>query len=276
MSATKAHRANKTGWSTMLHVYIAAFFVFMYGPILLLFALSFNDSQLIGLPFKGFTTRWYGEVANDATLIEAVINSVSIGIVSSLIAVALALSLALAFKRDLPFKGLLFNFILLPIIIPGLVSGIVMLIGAGYAGVRYGLWTTTLVTHVTWVLPFAFLTLYPRVTRLDPALEEAAMDLGAPPRIVFRRVTLPLIQPSIVATALFAFTLSFDEFIRTLFVIGNVRTVPVYLWTLVIEQAAPFLPAVGVTMMAVSIAVALLGFVFSARTAPAEDGRGAS
>jgi ABC-type spermidine/putrescine transport system permease subunit II len=82
---------------------------------------------------------------------------------------------------------------------------------------------------------------------------------------VFRLVVLPLIRPGLIATAMFAFTLSFDEFIRTLFVIGNDRTVPVQLWTLLSEQMAPVLPAVGVVVMAVSILVSLAGFIVSAR-----------
>lgn len=91
------------------------------------------------------------------------------------------------------------------------------------------------------------------------------MDLGATPWGVFRLVVLPLIRPGLIATAMFAFTLSFDEFIRTLFVVGNDRTVPVQLWTLLSEQMAPFLPAVGVVVMAVSVLVSLAGFVVSAR-----------
>jgi ABC-type spermidine/putrescine transport system permease subunit II len=82
---------------------------------------------------------------------------------------------------------------------------------------------------------------------------------------VFRRVVFPLIRPGIVSTAMFAFTLSFDEFIRTLFVIGTQRTVPVHLWTLLSDQMAPFLPAVGVVVMAISVLVSLAAFAVSAR-----------
>lgn len=91
------------------------------------------------------------------------------------------------------------------------------------------------------------------------------MDLGATPVVVFRRVVLPLIRPGIVATLLFSFTLSFDEFIRTLFVAGSERTTPVYLWLLIVEQMAPFLPAVGVVIMLISVTVAAAGFWVSGR-----------
>ena len=128
---------------------------------------------------------------------------------------------------------------------------------------RLGLFPTTLIVHVTWVLPFAFLSLYPRLVGLDRSIEEAAMDLGAMPFTVFRRVTFPIIRPAVVATALFAFTLSFDEFVRTFFVVGTHRTVPVHLWILVTEEVAPFLPAVGVIIMLLTLTTAALGFAAS-------------
>ena len=89
------------------------------------------------------------------------------------------------------------------------------------------------------------------------------MDLGALPFTVFRRVTFPLIRPAMIATALFAFTLSFDEFVRTFFVVGTQRTVPVHLWILVTEEVAPFLPAVGVIIMLLTLTTAALGFASS-------------
>lgn len=92
------------------------------------------------------------------------------------------------------------------------------------------------------------------------------MDLGATPLTVFRRIIFPLIRPGVVATCLFAFTLSFDEFIRTLFVSGSQRTIPVHLWILVTEEAAPFLPAVGVVIMVLTLTLAGLGFAVSSRT----------
>ena len=172
---------------------------------------------------------------------------------------------ALGLRHEFRGRSLVIPAMLLPIITPGIVSGVILLVFFGVTGIPYGLWTGTLVAHITWVLPFAFLTLYPRLHGFDRSIEEAAMDLGATPWVVFRRIVLPLIQPALVATILFAFTLSFDEFIRTLFVSGSARTTPVYLWLLIVEQVAPFLPAVGVVIMAVSIVVAAAGFWVSSR-----------
>jgi ABC-type spermidine/putrescine transport system permease subunit II len=247
-----------------LAVYVCGFFCFLYLPILLLVILSVNDSQVMTATFQGFTWRWYKAVAADPGLVGSIFNSMALGLVSSSIATAFAVLLALGFRHDFPLKPLLMKIILLPILIPGVVAGVVFLMFFGYGGIAPGLWTTVLSAHVTWVLPFAFLTIFPRINGLDRKLEEAAMDLGATRPMVFRRVTLPLIRPAIVATVLFGFTLSFDEFIRTFFISGRNRTVPVYLWELLSDQMAPFLPAVGVVVTAISVLASLIGFLVSA------------
>jgi ABC-type spermidine/putrescine transport system permease subunit II len=249
----------------MLWGYAGIFYVFLYLPIVLLIFLSFNNSDVVGLPLRGFTLRWYEEVFGSADLIRSIVNSTLLGVVSAVVATTLALLLALGFRSEFPMKAWVMRILLLPILIPGIVGGVVYLVTFGYGGMPFGVWTSTLPVHITWVLPFAFLTLFPRVHGLDPSLEEAATDLGATPFVAFRRVVFPLIKPGIVATAMFSFTLSFEEFIRTLFVIGSDRTVPVHLWTLLSDQAAPFLPAVGVVIMAVSIFASLVGFVLAAQ-----------
>ena len=246
-----------------LIAYAGLFYAFLYLPILLLIVLSFNDSQLIGLPFQRASLRWYAEVAATPDLMRAIRNSTLLGAASAIIATVMALMLSLAFRVEFRGKDLLMKALLLPILIPGVVGGIIYLVSFGVTGVPVGLWPAALIAHVTWVLPFAFLTLYPRLHAFDRSIEEAAMDLGATPWVVFHRIVLPLIRPGLIATVMFSFTLSFDEFIRTLFVVGNDRTVPVHLWTLLSEHMAPFLPAVGVIVMTVSVVVSLAGFVIA-------------
>lgn len=256
-----------------LGAYAALFFAVLYLPMLLLGVLSVNDSQTMSASFQGFTWRWYETVAASQPLVQAIRNSMVIGLLSSVIAVALAVTLALGFREDIPFKPLLLKIILLPILIPGIVAGVIYLMYFGYSGVSPGLFTTVLPAHVTWVLPFAFLTIFPRIQGLDRSLEEAAMDLGATRPAVFRRIILPIIRPGIIATTLFGFTLSFDEFIRTFMIVGRDRTIPVHLWELLSDQMAPFLPAVGVVVTLISVLVSLLGFIVSSwvdRTKTAE------
>jgi len=252
-------------WSVLLRVYAAVFYAFLYVPILVLLALSFNDSPAMGFPFLGFTTKWYAEVLSGGDLAAALTNSVMIGVASAVISTILALLASLGLRHRFPLQGVVFPAMLVPVIMPSIVSGILLLVYIGFAGLPYGLWSAVLPAHVTWVLPFAFLMLYPQIARFDPALEEAAMDLGARPLEVFARVVLPIVQPALIATLLFAFTISFDEFIRTLFVISGQRTVPIYLWILVIDRVAPFLPAIGIVLLAISMIIAGAGFVLSQR-----------
>lgn len=251
----------------LLRGYAGLFYAFLYVPITIMVVLSFNDSQIMGFPLQGFTLRSYEEAFSTGYLPRALFNSFAVGIAAALIATALALMVALGLRHQVPFRGAVMAMILIPIITPGIVSGVLLYVTFGVVGVPYGLSTAVLAAHVTWVLPFAFLTLYPRLHRFDRSLEEAAMDLGATPWVVFKRVILPLIRPAIIATLLFSFTLSFDEFIRTLFVVGSQRTTPVFLWLLIAEQMAPFLPAVGVVIMLISVVVAGLGFWVSGRAA---------
>ncbi|MBV9347357.1 MAG: ABC transporter permease [Pseudolabrys sp.] len=267
--------AARSPWAFARTVYLAAFFSFFYVPILTLFVLSFNDSPVMGFPFKTATTQWYGEAVSDGVLLRALINSVQLGLVSAAIGTALALSAAIGLRYRLPFKKGVIPLMVLPIILPGIVTGVVMLVFFGLSGVSTGLWPTTLIVHVSWVLPFAFLTLYPRIHGFDQTIEEAAMDLGARPTTVFLRIVFPLIRPAVLATFLFAFTLSFDEFVRTFFVIGSQRTVPVHLWILVTEQVAPFLPAVGIIIMLATLSVAAVGFFTMTRASAGRAPRAA-
>ena len=188
---------------TALWIYAGVFYFFLYGPLLMIVLLSFNESEIVGFPFVGFTTHWYGVVFESPALGKALGNSLGVGILAAGIATSLALALAMGFRHPFRGKTIILYLILVPIIIPGIIGGIVLLIFFGYSGVRSSLYTTVLVAHVNWVLPFAFLTLYPRLHGFDRALEEAAMDLGAPPWKIFTRIVFPIVRPGVLASLLF-------------------------------------------------------------------------
>jgi spermidine/putrescine transport system permease protein len=255
-----------SGWAALKTAYVALFFGFFYIPILVLVVLSFNDSPVMGFPVRTLTTDWYTEALADGHLTRALFNSFQIGLASAAAGTTLALMTVLGLRYRFRFGQAVLPLIVLPIVMPGIVTGVIMMVSFGLSGVNYGLWPATFIIHVTWVLPFAFLTLYPRLHGFDRSIEEAAMDLGARPFTVFYRIVLPIIRPAILGTFLFAFTLSFDEFVRTFFVIGSQRTVPVHLWVLVTEQVAPFLPAVGVIIMLLTLSAAAAGFISLARS----------
>ena len=249
----------------MLSVYAVALYGFLYGPLLMIGFLSFNESRIIGFPFRGFTLAWYEKVLQSPQFLASLLNSIGVGLLAASVATALALGLSLAFRRDFPLKGVVFNLVLMPIVMPGIVGGVVLLMFFGYLNIGFSLWTSVAVAHINWVLPFAFLTLYPRVHGFDAALEEAAMDLGASRGEVFRYVIFPIIRPALIATFLFSFSLSFDEFIRTLFVTGIQRTVPVMFWSMVVDELVPELPAMAVLIILVSAGAALVGAIATSR-----------
>ena len=253
------------GYMIALWVYAISFYVFLYGPLVMITVLSFNTSEIVGFPMQGYTLRWYGVAFDNPDFLSAFGNSLAVGGATALIATTLALLLAMGFRHAFRAKSLVLNLIFVPIIIPGIIGGIVLLIFFSFLSIPTSLWTTVLVAHVNWALPFAFLTLYPRLHNFDRALEEAAMDLGARPWTIFRRILLPIVKPGLIASALFSFTLSFDEFIRTIFVIGFDRTIPVQFWSMIVDELRPELPAVAVVIIVFSAAVSLIGFAFSNR-----------
>jgi ABC-type spermidine/putrescine transport system permease subunit II len=242
--------------------YVGFFLFALYLPLVTLVALSFNNSRIIGFPWEGFTLRWYGVVMQSRPLLESFANSLLVGAAAAAIATALAACLGLAFRHEFRLKRLLFYAIISPIVLPGIAAGVLLLLYFALLGVTPRLLSTVLVAHVNWALPFAFLALYPRLARIDGALEDAARDLGATDLQVFTHVVWPTVWPAMAATFLFALTLSFDEFIRTIFVTGGERTIPIHFWIIVIEELSPELPAMAVTIVFVTVCLSALAHAF--------------
>ncbi len=250
----------------LLWTYAMLVYLFLYAPVLTVTVLSFNDSHVVGLPLKGFTTRWFLVVFTHPELVTALANSLMLGVLSATIGTALATLLALAYRRPFAGNSVLFYMLIAPVILPGVVAGVILLVFFGMLKIPLSLWTTALAAHVTWVLPFSFLTLYPVTHRFDRSLEEAAGDLGATRAITFRRIVFPLIRPGIIAAWLFAFSLSFDEFIRTLFLTGYERTLPVQFWYMIVESLSPEAPAMAVVIIVISVATSLAGALIARRS----------
>lgn len=248
------------GLKRLLHAYACLVLGILYLPLIVVAVLSFSQTGSMSFPMGEPTLRWYGEVLTNPVLLAALARSFSLGVVTAVISTALALMLALAFRHDTWMKRVALGLILTPLLLPGVVGGAVLFVFYGMLRVQNGIWTTVLASHVIYVLPFAFLTLMPRVHGFSRAVEEAAVDLGARTWTMFSMVLWPMLRPAILATALFAFTLSFDEFIRTLFVTGFDRTVPVHFWVTVTDQGAPFLPAMAVVIMTISILASAIAF----------------
>jgi ABC-type spermidine/putrescine transport system permease subunit II len=248
-----------------LTVYAAAVYAFLYAPIAMLVLLSFNDSNAITLPWGGFTVRWYRALAGNESLFVSLKNSLTLGLATAAISTVIGAFAAFAFRYRFRGQVALMRMLLLPFVVPGLTIGVALLLLFHALGVRPGLLTTTLVAHVGFTLPCVFVLVSTRLHRFDESLEEAAMDLGADELATFWRVTFPLIRPGVVGSALFAFTLSFDEFIRTLFTIGNDNTLPIQIWSTLGSMVSPELNAIATLIVAASIGLVVLGEMLRGR-----------
>ena len=248
-----------------LLIYATAVYGFLYTPIAMLVLLSFNDSNAITLPWGGFTLRWYQALAENESLFVSLKNSLTLGLTTTLLSTVIGAFAAFAFRYSFRGQVAIMRLLLLPFVVPGLTIGVALLLLFHALGVRPGLLTTTLVAHVGFTLPYVFVLVSTRLHRFDESLEEAAMDLGADEITTFWRITFPLIRPGIVGSALFAFTLSFDEFIRTLFTIGNDNTLPIQIWSMLGSMVSPELNAIATLIVVASVGLVVLGEVLRGR-----------
>ena len=191
--------------------YLIAILVFLYTPILVMMAMGFNDSQLYELPFT-FSTRWYDALWNNQILLTAGMNSIIIALITSVVATALGTMASVALsRRTFRGKSLLQLMLLPPIAIPWLITGTAMLIFFYWTGIGRGM-HALLIGHVALAIPYVVLVVGTGFRTIRADLEEAAMSLGSTPVHAFFSVTLPLLYPSILGAALFAFAVSLDQF----------------------------------------------------------------
>jgi spermidine/putrescine transport system permease protein len=247
--------------------------VFLYAPLVILVIFSFNDRQLVSFPWQGFTLRWYRAFVGNSVLLDALKTSAFVASVASVVTTVLAIPASIAMSRRRFFaKGLVSGFLLAPLVIPLVVLGTALLILFNYAANVLGLpislgWSTIAIAHVVIALPFAILTIVPRVERIPRALEEASRDLGADWWTTFRTVTFPLLAPAVVSAFLLSFVISFDEIVLASFVGGQTTTFPLYLWSqLRLPTQLPPVIAVAVVVLVLSAVVVVGAEVLRRRT----------
>lgn len=236
--------------------YSVLYLLFIYLPVLFLPLFSFNDGIYVAFPLKGFTTRWYAEMAANEALLQALKNSVMVGGTVAVIATVLGTMAARAFTRY-RFAGRkpLFGIIVIPLVVPGIILGIALLVMSNRIGVELSLFTIG-ASHLLITTPFATLIMISRLEGFDPNLEEASQDLGETGWMTFWRVTFPLALPGIVASLLLSFTESFDEFILAFFLSGTEATLPLYIWgQLRFPARLPMVLALGTAILVASFVV---------------------
>jgi putative spermidine/putrescine transport system permease protein len=265
-----------------LAIVFALFVLFLYGPMITIFVLSFQGPEGgLTFPLRGVSLHWFRKLAEGLGTVDigaAFRRSLMLGAVVMLFTVALSVLAGLAFRKKLAGGNALFFVTVASLIMPSIIvslgiglqfrlldSGIKGALAAAGAdgtlesyGTALGLLSSALGAHLTWTLPFGLLIMFAVFNRFNPAFEEAARDLGATPWQSFRHVVLPLIGPSVVGIGMFGFTLSWDEIARTSQAIGDVLTLPLELQGLTSTVTTPSIYALGTVTTVVSFLVMAL------------------
>lgn len=248
-----------------LSLYAAGVYAFVFAPIAFLVLFSFNANPSGGFPITTLTTRWYGEMLDDFELRDAFWTSLEVALQVTLVSVAIGTAAAFPLARGrIRFRSALRLAVTLPIMLPGLLIGtsLLILLG-GTLGIELSSRTAVLGQSI-FTTPFVILLVAARLQLLNPTLEWAAADLGATPAHRVWHVVLPAVLPALLAGALVAFTLSFDEFIITLFVIGGDQTLPLYIFNHVRYGITPAVNAVATLFLLGSFAALSLALAVPA------------
>jgi spermidine/putrescine transport system permease protein len=258
--------ASSTPRAPALSVFAALVFAFIYLPIVVLIAYSFNREGVGGFPPGHLTFAWYRQLAGDGAIWDAVLNSFLVAAGSVTLSLMLGLLAALALDRvEFPGKSLFRRLVLLPLILPGIITGLSLLMFAVFVGMPLSLFTVFL-GHGTALISVAATELFAGLQKLDRAQEEASLDLGATPWQTFWRVTVPNLKLSLIAAGLLIFTLSMDEIAVTFFLIGRDNTLPLEIWGRLRRGITPEINAISTLIFAVSVALIVIWYRLRIRT----------
>jgi spermidine/putrescine transport system permease protein len=264
LTPTRRFRLSRIRWPEVIYrLYILAVLGFVFLPIVVTIRYAFGTSRYFVWPPTGFTLVWFDEALGNPLLLEAFKNSLIIAFSTMVLATALGTVSAFGMAR-VAFKGkqAINGLFLLPIVTYGIIAAVSLLIFFNAINFKPGV-VATILGHTTFLFPFVLVVVSARLVNFDVSLEEAAMDLGARPVRTFFDVTLPLISPAIIAGALFVFTLSFDDFILSFFLIGNTNTMPTYIYGLIRYFMTPAVNAAATMVIGISMILAIfIGLFF--------------
>jgi spermidine/putrescine transport system permease protein len=243
-----------------LTAYFWAFIVFLFAPLVAIVIFAFNQSPTPVLPIAAFSTHWFTQAFSDTELTGALLRSVEIGAATGLFATALGITASLGLSaRRLRLRAAIVAVLLLPLVVPYISLAVGLLILLNELGLQISLWGVFL-GHVVIALPFSILVVLPRLRSMDPALVEAARDLGSGEIAAFNLVTLPLLMPSLVSSFLICFITSFDEFaIASFLAPSGLPTFPVFLYAgSRTPGLLPELIAIGSMIIVASLAIIVI------------------
>jgi spermidine/putrescine transport system permease protein len=248
-----------------LALYAALVFAFLYLPIVVLIVYSFNGQGVAGFPPRDFTLNWYRILFQDDAIWASVVNSLMVAVASVVISLALGIPAALALDRSsFPGKGIFRRLVLLPLVLPGIITGLSLLMLFRQADVHLSL-VTVMLGHGTALIAVATTEVFAGLQKLDRAQEEASLDLGANYWQTFWRVTLPNLKLPITGAALLVFTLSLDEIAVTFFLIGRENTLPLEIWGRLRRGITPEINAISAIIFVFSLCAIVLWYRVSVR-----------
>ena len=238
---------------TLVQGYSTLVFAFLYLPIIVLIVYSFNGESVAGFPPHGWTLRWYSEMFADDSLWSSVMNSLLVAAAAVTLALLFGIPAALALDRaNFPGKAVFRRLVLLPLILPGIITGLSLLTLFATMGAHLSLVTLAL-GHGAALMSVAVTEISAGLQEFDRTLEEASRDLGASEWYTFHRVTLPMLKLPIIAAALLIFTLSLDEIAVSFFLAGRENTLPLEIWSRLRRGMTPEINAVSTLIFAFSV-----------------------
>ena len=235
------------------------FLLFLYGPMLVIYILSFQGPDGgVTFPMVGTSLVWFEDILKPGQMANIPVSfgrSIALASVVSLLTVTISVAAGLAFRRRFPGSGVLFYLAVASLVMPSLLVGFGIGLEFKVLGTKPSLFTSALGAQLTWTLPFGLFAMFAIVNRFNRAYEEAANDLGASAWQRLRYVTLPILLPGIIGVAMGAFTLSYDEYARTTLVIGERNTLPLEIYALISSATSPTLFAIGTVTTGVSFII---------------------
>jgi len=255
-----------SGRAPLLAAYTWLVYAFLYLPIIVLVVYSFSGSGVGGFPPASWTFGWYRQLFADGALWDSVLNSLKVAGAAVAIALGLGMPAALALDRtDFPGKSLFRRLVLLPLILPGIITGLSLLML--FVGARRNLSLITITLgHGTALISVATTEIFAGLQKMDRAQEEASLDLGASPWRTFWRITLPNLRASVLAAGLLIFTLSLDEIAVSFFLIGRDNTLPLEIWSRLRRGITPEINAISTLMLLFSILTILIWYRLRTRS----------
>lgn len=238
--------------------YLGLVFLLMYLPVAVVVIFSFNESKL-PVRFTGFSFQWYEKLFADSAMLEALVNSLILGVASCAVSAVIGTLGAVGMSRiHWKTKGVLEYISILPLMIPEIILGMVLMAFFYMLNLPFGM-LTLLIGHTVFCIPYILMEVKARLVGMDPSLEEAARDLGASPVRVFFDITLPLIMPAVASGSLLAFAMSMDDVVISIFVNGpKLTTLPIKVYTQIRTGVTPEINALCTVMLAFTVMILLV------------------